>query len=185
MRGIDNLRKVKKPLVVVSNHMSTLETQVFPGIFYPFFPVTFIVKESLVKHFVFGPIMKSTNPITVGRVNPKQDFMTVMNEGEKILAQGTSIIVFPESTRRFKFIPANFNSMGIKLARKAGVKVLPVAIKTDFWGEGKYLHDLGPLDRSQPIHMAFGAPMNIEGNGKEQHQQCIDFIQSHMDSWLK
>ena len=183
LEGLDNLRKVKEPVVVVSNHMSAMETMIFPAIIFPFFPITFVVKESLVKDSVFGPIMRSRKPIAVGRVNPKKDFQTVLVEGGRILEEGISIVIFPQATRLVEFIPEKFNSLGIKLARRAGVKVVPAALKTDFWGNGKKLRDFGPIDRSKRVHMAFGEPMNIEGNGSQQHRLCVEFVQSHLNQW--
>lgn len=181
--GLDNLQKCRGPVVFVSNHMSTLETMVFPCIIAPQMNVTFIVKDSLVTHPFFGPIMRSRDPIVVSRSNSREDLLTVMNKGQVLLAEGTSIIVFPQSTRTVKFLPMEFNSLGVKLAGKANVQVVPIAIKTDFWKNGKYISDLGPIDRSKPIHIAFGEPMDIEGTGKEQHNEIIGFIGSNLDKW--
>lgn len=128
--------------------------------------VTFVVKDSLVKHPFFGPIMRARNPIVVSRSNSREDFQTVMKRGQELLSEGISIIIFPQSTRTVEFKPKEFNSLGVKLARTAKVQVIPVAIKTDFWGNDKYLKDLGPIDRSKPIHMAFGEPLSIDGSGK-------------------
>jgi 1-acyl-sn-glycerol-3-phosphate acyltransferase len=162
-----------------------METMIFPAIIFPFFPITFVVKEALVKGSTFGPIMRSRKPIAVGRVNPREDFQTVLTEGCKILEGGISIVIFPQATRHVEFVPEKFNSLGIKLARRAGVKVVPAALKTDFWGNSriKSLRDFGPVDRSKRIHIAFGEPMTIEGNGSQQHRQCIKFIQSHLNQW--
>jgi len=183
VRGLDNLRSCRAPLVIISNHMSTLETFVFPSIIAPFIEVTFVVKESLARHPLFGPIMRSRDPIVVKRENPREDFQTVMARGKELLAGGTSIIIFPQSTRSAEFIPEEFNSLGIKLAKAAGVQVMPVAVKTDFWGNGKYLKDLGVINRSKPIHMVFGQPFSIQGTGKDEHKQVIDFIISHLQQW--
>jgi 1-acyl-sn-glycerol-3-phosphate acyltransferase len=180
LRGLDNLQLRKGPVVFVSNHMSTLETFVFPCIIAPLMDVTFVVKKFLVKMPLFGPVMRSRNPIVVNRDNPREDFETVMTEGKKLLAQGISIIVFPQGTRSVTFNPADFNSLGIKLAKAAGVQVVPVSIKTDFWGNGKYLKDLGPIHRDKPIWMTFGEPFSIQGNGKEDHQRVIEFISNHL-----
>ncbi len=185
LEGFDNLRKVNEPVVIVSNHMSAMETMIFPAIIHPFFPITFVVKEALVKDRVFGPIMRSRRPVAVGRVNPRKDFETVLIEGSKILEKGTSIVIFPQATRHHEFNPEKFNTLGIKLARRAGVKALPAALKTDFWGNGKKFKDFGPIDPSKRIHMAFGELLTIEGNGKDQHRQCIEFIQSHLHRWQK
>jgi len=183
VRGLDNLRSCRAPLVIISNHMSTLETFVFPCIIAPFLEVTFVVKDNLVRHPLFGPIMRSRDPIVVKRENSREDFQTVMARGKELLAGGTSIIIFPQSTRSAEFIPEEFNSLGIKLAKAAGVQVMPVAVKTDFWGNGRYLKDLGVINRSKPIHIVFGQPFSIQGTGKDEHKQVIDFIISHLREW--
>ena len=181
--GLDNLRTCQGPVVFISNHMSTLETFIFPCLIAPVMDVTFVVKESLVKQSLFGPVMRSRNPVVVSRKNPREDFQTVMTKGQELLAKGTSIIIFPQSTRSAKFKPQDFNTLGIKLAKAAGVQIVPVAIKTDFWGNGKYLKDLGPVNRNQPVHMSFGQPLTIQGNGKEEHKQIVDFITRHLQQW--
>jgi 1-acyl-sn-glycerol-3-phosphate acyltransferase len=183
LNGLDNVRKTDEPLVIISNHMGTLETVIFPCIFVPFRPTTFVVKDSLVKGRVFGPIMRSRNPIVVGRKNPRDDLRIVLTEGEKTLNSGHSLVVFPQSTRSVDFVPEKFNSLGVKLAKKTGVKVLPTAIKTDFWGPGKTIKGFGPLERQKPIYMTFAEPMAIQGNGKEEHRQIVQFISSHLNEW--
>ena len=183
IKGLDNLRKIKEPLIIISNHMSTLETVTFPGIIVPFRPMTFVVKDALVKGRVFGPIMRSRNPITVSRINPREDFRAVLEQGKEILEKGISLVIFPQATRRIEFIPEKFNTLGIKLAKNTGVKVLPTAIKTDYWSNGKYLKGFGPVDKKKPIHISFGEPMTGNGNGKEEHQQIIRFIGSHLEKW--
>ena len=181
--GLENLNKCLGPVVFISNHMSTLETMVFPCIIAPQMKVTFVVKESLVKHPFFGPIMRSQSPIVVSRSNSRADFQTVIKRGQELISNGTSIIIFPQSTRTVEFIPKEFNTLGVKLARNAKAQVIPVAIKTDFWGNDKYLKDLGPINRSKPIHMAFGEPLCIEGSGKEENEFIIEFISSHLAKW--
>jgi len=183
IEGLENLHKCYGPVVFISNHMSTLETMVFPCIIAPLMKVTFVVKDSLVKHPFFGPIMRSRNPIVVSRLNSRADFQTVIKRGQELLAEGTSVIIFPQSTRIVEFISKEFNTLGVKLARNAKVQVIPVAIKTDFWGNDKYLKDFGPINRNKPIHMAFGEPLSIEGSGKEENEYIIQYISSHLEKW--
>ncbi|SDH79194.1 lysophospholipid acyltransferase family protein [Desulfosporosinus hippei] len=183
--GLDNLQKCKGPVVFISNHMSTLETMIFPCLIAPIMDVTFVVKDSLVEHPFFGPIISAQNPIVVSRKNSRADLQIVMKKGQELLANGISIVVFPQNTRTVSFVPKEFNSLGVKLASKAKVEVVPIAIKTDFWGNGKYLKDLGPINRKQPIHMAFGEPLSINGLGKEGNSQIIEFIAAHLEEWNK
>lgn len=181
--GLENIKDLKEPVVYISNHMSTLETMIFPSIIAPIQECTFVVKESLTTHPFFGPIMRARNPIAVARENPREDFKVVMEEGQKKLAGGTSVIIFPQSTRTADINPKTFNSLGVKLAIKAGVKVVPVAIKTDFWGNGKVVKDIGKIDRTKPIYMKFGKPMEVKAPGKKENAEIIDYIVGNLKEW--
>lgn len=181
--GMENIVKTTGPVVFLSNHMSTLETMTFPCIIQPHRKVTFVVKDSLVKHPLFGDVMRSRNPIVVGRTDPRKDFETVMTEGAELLSRGISVIIFPQSTRSDKFIPAEFNSLGVKLAKKSDVPVVPVAIKTDFWGNGKLIKEIGKLDHSKEIHIKFSEPFTVKGPGKEENQMVINFILENLKTW--
>jgi len=181
--GMENIDKSDGPVLFISNHMSTLETMILPCIIAPFREVTFVVKESLVKHPLFGDVMRSRNPVVVGRTDPRKDLEAVMNGGMELLSRGSSIVIFPQSTRNLEFKPEDFNSIGVKLAKRAGVMVVPVALKTDFWGNGNWIKELGRLDSSKPIHIKFGEPFQITGNGKEENKKIIDFIKSSIEEW--
>ncbi len=181
--GLDNIRNCEGPVVFISNHMSTLETMVFPGIIAPIRKVTFVVKDSLVKHPLFGPIMRARNPIVVGRSDSREDLTTVMKQGQELLSKGISVIIFPQSHRRVDFVPKEFNTLGVKLAKLANVQVIPVAIRTDFWGNGKFIKEAGPINRNKPIYMDFGKPLTLHGTGKDEHAQIINFIVSDLAKW--
>jgi len=180
--GVEHLKNQKEPVVIVANHMSTLETIVFPGIIASFRNVTFVIKDSIINMPLFGDIMKTRNPIVVGRKNPREDLKTVLNSGISALTgQDTSVLLFPQSTRSEKFDPSSFNSLGIKLAAKAGVKVIPCALKTDFWSNGWPIKEFGKLHREKTIYFEFGEP--IDPIEKNSHKKTIDFIASSLEKW--
>ncbi len=181
--GMANIGKVDGPAVFVGNHMSTLETFVLPCIIQPVKPVTFIVKKSLITMPVFGHVMRSRNPIVVGRVNPREDLRVVMEEGAEKIASGRSVIIFPQSTRSVVFIPEEFNSLGVKLASRTNVPVIPIALKTDAWGVGRLMKDFGPVDRNKAVHIEFGEPLRIAGRGAEEHARIVSFIQERLKQW--
>ncbi|MFA5354082.1 MAG: lysophospholipid acyltransferase family protein, partial [Thermodesulfovibrionales bacterium] len=181
--GLENILSVEGPCVFIGNHMSTLETFVLPAIIAPFKDATFVVKQSLVDYPVFRFVMRSRNPVTVGRSNPREDLKAVLEGGAERLKEGRSMIIFPQSTRSERFDPAEFNSIGIKLAKKAGVPVIPIAMKTDAWGNGRLLKDFGRIDPSKAVHVAFGSPMTIKDRGTEEHEAIISFIQAKLKEW--
>lgn len=183
IKGMEGVRAVQGPLVFVANHMSTLETLVLPGLIRPLKPVTFVVKEKLLGGFFWGPIMRSRNPIAVTRRDPRADLETVLREGQERLASGISVIIFPQGTRTESWRREGFNSLGIKLAAKAGVPVMPVALKTDYWGSSGLFRGFGPVHRERPVHLEFGPALAINGRGKAEHEACLDFIETRLKAW--
>ncbi|KAF0182219.1 MAG: 1-acyl-sn-glycerol-3-phosphate acyltransferase [Nitrospirae bacterium] len=181
--GVEHFRTLDGPCVFIGNHMSTLETMVLPGIIQPIKDVTFVVKRSLVEYPVFRHIMRSRDPITVGRSNPREDLVAVMDGGSARLRAGRSIIIFPQTTRTPVFDPEQFNTIGVKLAKKAGVPVVPVALKTDAWGNGRFIKEFGRIDTAKKVSFAFGHPLVVQGRGAEEHAMVIRFIQEKLAVW--
>jgi 1-acyl-sn-glycerol-3-phosphate acyltransferase len=181
--GIDNFRALDGPCVFIGNHMSTLETFVLPVIIAPIRDTTFVVKQSLVEYPVFKHVMKSRNPVTVGRSNPRDDLKAVLEGGAERLKAGKSIIIFPQTTRTPVLDRNQFNTIGVKLAKRACVPVVPVALKTDAWGTGALFKDFGRIDPAKTVHIAFGKPLEIRDRGSEEHQQIIDFIEGKLKEW--
>ncbi len=184
--GLDRVAAVEGPCVVVANHMSALETFVIPSLLLPTKKHTFVIKESLLNYPIFKYVMRSRDPIAVSRKNPREDFKTVMEEGKKRLEQGISIVIFPQTTRTAVFNPEHFNSMGVKLARHAGVPVVPLALKTDAWGNGPgFLKDFGRIRPERQVFLEFGDPLKITGNGQKENDAVICFIQNKLTEWEK
>ena len=184
IRGLDNLQKTSQPAVIISNHMSLLETAVIHTFLRPRRDFCFVIKRSLLDVPYFGHIMRSLKCIPVDRVNPRDDFKTVMEVGTERLKEGKSVIIFPQHTRSAVFDPKQFNTIGVKLAKHASAPIIPLALRTDFITNGKLIKDLGPIHRGVPIHFEFGEPiLKVTGTGKDEHAAIVDFIASKVRSW--
>ena len=181
--GGENVTKLDKPAVYVSNHMSTLETLFLPAILLSFGGVATVVKESLLTYPVFGHIMRAVNPISVSRRNPRDDLKEVLTKGEETLRNGRAVLIFPQSTRRLGFNSGEFNSLAVKLARKADAPIVPLVLKTDFHANGKFIKDIGQLDRNKPVYFKFGPAMKITGNGREEQEKIISFMETNLRAW--
>ena len=184
---IDNLkvlRELKKPCVFIGNHMSALETFILPGILLPFREITFVVKKSLVSYPVFKHIMISQNPVVVGRENPREDLKTVLDEGLDRLKQKISVVIFPQHTRTLDFEVGHFNTLGVKLAQRAGVPIVPIALRTDAWGNGPLIKDFGRIGPEKPVRFCFGDPLVIKENAHEIHQYIVSFIKNKLKEWF-
>lgn len=183
IEGMRHYKEVGEPCVIVANHMSTLETVTIASFVQPFLDMGFVVKKGLSTYPIAKHFINATDPILVGRVNPREDLATVLNEGIKKLAAGRSIVVFPQSSRSTRFAPELFNSIGVKLAKKAGVPVIPLALKTDAWGCGRISKEFGPFNPKLDVRFRFGTPMKITGNGKDQHAAATEFILQSVTEW--
>jgi len=183
LQNLNVPRKIDSPCVFIGNHMSILETFVLPCLIQPHRPVTFVVKESLLTYPLFGHVMRSRDPVVVGRTHPREDLRTVLEEGEKRLAANISVVIFPQTTRSVDFDPQMFNSLGVKLAKRCKVPVVPFALKTDAWGLGRRLKDFGRICPEKTVHIHFGEPMTVHGSGKEEHNMIVEFIGKKMAAW--
>jgi 1-acyl-sn-glycerol-3-phosphate acyltransferase len=182
--GIENVEKVNGAAVIIGNHMSMMETLLLPAMIQPINPVTFVVKEALLSYPVFKYIMRSRNPIAVTRTNPRQDLKTVLSEGLDRLNKGISVIVFPQTTRSHNFDEKQMSSIGVKLAKKAGVPIIPLALKTDCWQNGKQIKDFGRLNVAKIAHFAFGEPIALEGKGDAEQAVVNAFITRKLKEWV-
>ena len=184
LRGLNNIQKVDGPCVIIANHMSLLETAVIHAFLRPRKDFCFVIKQSLLDVPFFGNIMRKLECIAVTRSNPRDDLKVVLEEGEKRLAAGRTVIIFPQSSRSVVFEPEHFNTIGVKLAKRAGVPILPLALRTDFLANGKLCKDLGPIRRKLPVWFEFGEPiMQVNGTGKDEHRQIIEFISARLKEW--
>ena len=181
--GLNHIDEREGPVVFIGNHMSTSETFLMPAIVVPRKRMTFVIKKDLLTYPFFGEVMRSRDPVVVGRRDPKEDFKAVMNGGVAHLGNGMSVVVFPQSTRMAAFNPDQFNSIGVKLAKRAGVPIVPFALKTDFWSNGAILKECGSIHRERDVHIHFGKPMDVAGTGKKEHSDIIDFIQERLAAW--
>ena len=181
--GIDAFTAVEGPCVFIANHMSTLETFILPTIIASFKDATFVVKQSLVDyphlqahHAREGPHHRRPHE-PPGRSEGSARGRDRAAEGRKVHRN------FPQTTRTPVFDPAQFNTIGIKLAKKAGVPVVPVALTTSAWGNGTFLKDYGKIDPSKKVRFAFGKPLWIKERGTEEHEGIIEFITGKLKEW--
>ena len=183
--GFEERTSYEGPVVYVSNHMSTLETMILPTTLLTFTELSIVLKESLSRTPLIGRAFKRLGCISVSRKNARADLQIVLKVGAQRLADGRSVLLFPEGTRQSVFSCKKFNSLGAKLAHRAGVPVVPVAVKTDFMGTGKIIKDFGRVDPSKIIYIACGPILSSELGAKAMHAGCLTFIENRLNIWNK
>lgn len=182
--GLDCVDWSNGPYVFAANHMSALETQVLPSILAPAAPCTFVVKSSLMRYPVFRSVLKAFDPIVLDRVDPREDLRQVLRQGEERLTAGKSVIVFPQAHRTEAFDRRRFNTIGVRLARASGVPVVPIALHTTSWTQGRWLSDIGWIVPARPARFAIGTPIVVGADGRAAQEKVVSFIEEHLASWV-
>ncbi|MEI7898721.1 MAG: lysophospholipid acyltransferase family protein [bacterium] len=181
--GFEQRAAYPGPVVYVANHMSTLETMVFPTTLLSFGKLSIVLKASLDTMPLVGASARTVGCIGVTRKNAREDLKTVLEVGAQRLADGCSVLLFPQGTRQAVFDGKKFNSLGAKLAERAGVPVVPLAVKTDFLQTGKWIKDFGPVDPNKPIRFACGPVLPPELGARKMHEQSVAFIEGKIKEW--
>ncbi len=185
IQGIEYVQQQSEagPCLFLANHMSTFETFLLPCMIQSYTNLSFVVKKSLMDYPIFSEILGTCNPITVSQENPREDFKAMLDGAIERLNSGVSVLIFPQGERTNTFNRNKFNTIGIKIAKKAQVPIIPIALKSDAWAIGKILPDFGKIDPSKSTHFVFGEPITLEGNGKAQHAQILDFVEGYLKQW--
>lgn len=183
--GWNQRKEYEGPVVYLSNHMSTLETVLLPFVLLTYGPFSTVVKASISHTPGLGKAADHMGLIPIGRKNPREDLMKIFSVGVERIKAGQSVLIFAQGSRERVFARKGWSSIGAKLADKAGVPVIPIAVKTDVQPtrpEGKgWQKDFGPVDTSKDIRIACG-PV-LRGTSRELHQASFDWIKGKLDSW--
>jgi 1-acyl-sn-glycerol-3-phosphate acyltransferase len=137
------------PVVYVCNHMSNLDIPVVLNLV-PEAKV--LAKTELFRIPVFGRAMTRAGILEIDRGNRSRAFRTIDTAVERVRA-GTSILVFAEGTRARDDRVGPFKKGGFVLATKAGVPVVPLAVRGTFGllPKGSFLEF-----RPGTVHASFG-----------------------------
>lgn len=188
IEGYENLRDLEGPAVLLSNHMSTTETILLPPVILASKPFSYVAKESLSTIPFLGKAAAHTGMVPVGRISPREDLMNVLKVGQERIKSGDSFLIFPQGARCEVFSHRKYSSIGAKLAEKAGVPVIPIAVDTRCQPTRKsgmfkkVFKDFGPIDTSYDLKVSFG-PAISHAKAKEMHEASFEWIAAKLESW--
>jgi len=110
--------------VVVANHQSSWET-IFIATLFP--QLCILLKRELLVIPFFGWALRLLQPIAIDRENPRNALRQLVEQGSTRLANGTSVLVFPEGTRVDSGASLRFTRGAAQLAVRAGVEIVCIA----------------------------------------------------------
>ena len=159
------------PAIVLSKHQSTWET-----LFYPTFmprELCYVFKRELLWLPFFGWGIGLLDMIHIDRRRGGDAFEQVVRQGERKLAQGRWIIMFPEGTRTAVGAQGRYKSGGARLAIRTAVPVIPIAINSgERWPRRAFLR------RPGLITVSIGPPIPSQGKSVEQ-------LAAEVEHWIE
>ena len=171
--GLDNIPA--EPCLIVSNHQSAWETITYL-LFFP--EVAIITKIELLKIPIFGAFLKRSPMIPIDRDAGTKALRQMVDEGQRALEQGRSILIFPEGTRQAPGTPVEFKRGVELLYSKLNAPLLPVAMNSGlFWLPGNQTKRAGVIRVSILPPIASGEkPQEAIKAAEQQVQAALDKI---------
>ena len=162
--GMDNLPGLdanghQLPAILLVKHQSTLETFLMPLIMPR--PLAYVFKKEILYIPFFGWGIARCDMIHIDRQQGKQAFQKVTEQGQRLLANGTWVIMFPEGTRIPRGQVGQYKLGGTRLAVETGAPVVPIAVSSaKCWPRKGFVKYPGMVDVSigKPIPSTGRAP---------------------------
>lgn len=135
-----------RPCLIIANHQSTWETLAFLTLFPD---VAIVAKQELLTIPVFSWFLRKSPMILIDRESGSKAVRKMVEESQAALAQGRSVLIFPEGTRKAVSEPIEFKRGVEFLYAKLDTPVLPVALNSGhFWGPGRAYKRAGTISVS-------------------------------------
>jgi 1-acyl-sn-glycerol-3-phosphate acyltransferase len=159
------------PAILLLKHQSTWETFAMPTLM-PH-PLAYVFKKELLYVPFFGWAMGRLDMIHIDRSKRAQAFNKVVEQGQRLLDQGTWVIMFPEGTRIPRGQQGQYKTGGTRLAVATGAPVIPIAVSSaKCWPRKAFIKRPGVVD------FVIGKP--IPSQGRE-----ADELMREVETWIE
>jgi 1-acyl-sn-glycerol-3-phosphate acyltransferase len=162
------------PAILLVKHQSTWETFSMPALM-PH-PLAYVFKKELLYVPFFGWAMGRMDMIHIDRSKRAQAFNKVVEQGQRLLNQGTWVIMFPEGTRIPRGQKGTYKSGGTRLAVETGAPVIPIAVTSaKCWPRKAFVKKPGIVEFS------IGKPIPSQGRQPDELMREVeDWIEAEM-----
>ena len=174
--GIEKLDRTR-PYIFAANHQSQVDIFVLQGFLN--FDFRWLAKLELFKVPVFGTAMRRAGHIAVDRAH-RREAIKSLDEAAKRIADGTSVVIFPEGTRSSDGRLLPFKGGAMALAIKAGVPVVPLGIS----GTHEVLAKGKLIARSGKVTIRVGEPIETVGYKVKDKHEVAKLLQERVAQLL-
>ncbi|TNF61613.1 MAG: 1-acyl-sn-glycerol-3-phosphate acyltransferase [Burkholderiales bacterium] len=159
------------PAILLVKHQSTWETFCMPTLM-PH-PLAYVFKKELLYVPFFGWAMARMDMIHIDRSKRAEAFNKVVSQGQRLLDQGTWVIMFPEGTRIARGHKGTYKSGGTRLALATGAPVIPVAVTSGRCWPRKAL-----VKRPGTVDFSIGKPIPSQGRDPDE-------LMREVEAWIE
>ena len=170
VNGRENIPE-NESFLVVSNHQSNFDIPILLGYFGH--PLAFIAKIETKKMPIVRDWMTYIRCIFMDRSDFRKS-VAAINQGAEGLKEGYNYVIFPEGTRSKDGSLGDFKPGSLKMASKAGVKILPLTITGSIDMMPKGRTRITPASVTVTIH----PPVESGGNQSELLNHVVETIAS-------
>ena len=157
--------------ILLVKHQSLWET--FTMIALMPHPLAYVFKKELLNIPFFGWAIGSMDMIHIDRKQGARAFGKVVEQGKRLLAKGTWVIMFPEGTRTPRGQKGVYKTGGTRLAIETGAPVVPVAVNSaKCWPKKAFIKTPGIVD------ISIGKP--ISSVGREPAELMLE-----VEAWIE
>ena len=162
-----------RPCVFLAKHQSAWETLVLEAILPR---LVFVLKKELLRIPFIGWGLASCSMIAIDRNDRRGALQQVIEQGKERLAQGFSVLIFPEGTRVAPGHTRRYLAGGAALAVSAGVPVVPIAHNAgEFWPKGAFVKIPGE------VLVSIGPPIDPQGKSVDElNRLAAQWIEAEM-----
>ena len=141
VRGGENLPT--SGAIVAAKHQSAWETMVFHRLLGD---PAFVLKKELLKLPFIGWYMRRTEQIAIDRSAGGAALKLMLEGSRRAVAQGRSLVIFPEGHRQPAGMTGRYHSGVYKLYEALDVPVVPIALNSGlFWPRNAFLRHPGRI----------------------------------------
>ena len=176
VQGMENLpTDPDQGVVLLVKHQSTYETFLMPAIMPR--PLAYVFKKELLKVPFFGWSIGALDMIHIDRAQRSRAFHKVVEQGKRLLDQGTWVIMFPEGTRIKRGEKGEYKTSATRLSIMTGAPVVPIAVTSaKCWPRKAFIKTPGVVD------VSIGKPISSVGR---KHDELMVEVEAWIESEMQ
>lgn len=171
MENVPSAADKEAAVLLAPKHQSTWETFAFPMLM-PH-PLCYVFKRELLYIPFFGWAIGSLDMIHIDRSKRNAAWAKVAEQGQRYMAKGNWVIMFPEGTRIPRGEQGQYKSGASRLAITTGTPIVPIAVASArCWPRKSFLLRPGVVD------VSIGRPIPPAGRDPEE-------LMREVEAWIE